>query len=159
MRALDLMIELATSPGFDTLFDPVKGTPLIEPYHDDAGYPTIGYGHLLSRKRWAPLDRWPAITLEEADALLRADAIKHLSAAQRLCPVALTDGQIAALGDFAFNVGAGNLEISTLRKCVLRGDHVQAQKEFGKWVFADRPPVKMRGLVRRRAAEAALYAT
>lgn len=158
MSALDLLIGLATSPGFDTLFDPNKGTPLVEPYHDDAGYPTIGYGHLLSRERWADLSGWPAITLEEADALLRRDALRHLNAAARLCPVPLTEGQLAALGDFCFNAGPGNLEVSTLRKCVLRGDHERAVQEFGKWVYSGRPPVKMRGLVRRRAAEAALYA-
>ncbi|MDK9722985.1 MAG: hypothetical protein OEL53_17570 [Rhodospirillales bacterium] len=47
--ALDLAFELATRPGFDCLYDPHTATALIEPYHDPVGYPTIGYGRLLSR--------------------------------------------------------------------------------------------------------------
>lgn len=153
---LDLLITLATTPGFDSIHDPDASTSAVEPYHDDAGYPTIGFGHLLSRERWAPLSRWAPITVDEAYALLRRDAIRALGSVARLCPVYLTPGQAAALGDFVFNCGGGNLEISTLRKCVLRGDHVRAVEEFGKWVYAG--GVKMRGLVRRRKAEATLYA-
>lgn len=155
--ALDLLIALATTPGFDGIHDPDPSTAAIEPYHDDAGYPTIGFGHLLSRERWAPLSRWPAIERDEAYILLRRDATKALNAVYRLCPVSLTPQQAAALGDFAFNCGAGNLQVSTLRKCVMRGDHARAVGEFPKWVYAG--GVKMRGLVRRRAAEAALYAS
>lgn len=47
--ALDLAFELATRPGFDCLHDPNTATVLIESYHDPVGYPTIGYGRLLSR--------------------------------------------------------------------------------------------------------------
>ena len=30
----------------------------LVPYHDPLGYPTICYGHLLSRERHADLGRW-----------------------------------------------------------------------------------------------------
>jgi lysozyme len=73
----------------------------------------------------------------------------------RLCPVPLSEGQRAALIDFAFNLGAGNLQASTLRKMTNRGDMEGAAREFPKWVYAG--GVKLPGLVRRRAAEAEIF--
>lgn len=83
------------------------------------------------------------------------DLAKALAAVRRLCPVPLEDHQLAALVDFTFNAGAGNLQISALRQCVLRGDHERAAEQFGRWVYAR--GVKLPGLVRRRQAEEALY--
>lgn len=156
-EALALAIALATSPGFDGLHDPNRATAPIEPYHDDAGYPTIGFGHLLSREPWASLSRWPAITIEEAHRLLRGDMALALAAALRLCPVATRACQRAALADFAFNAGAGALQSSTLRQRVNRRDYVGAAEQFGRWIYAGGRP--MAGLVRRRAAERRLFLT
>ena len=127
----------------------------LEPYHDFAGFATIGYGSLLSRLKWVDLSKWPPITPEEAEALLADDIGSAARSVARLCPVALTDGQFAALIDFAFNLGAGNLQASTLRRMVNRGEHNEAREQFGRWVYAG--AVKLPGLVRRRAAEAALF--
>lgn len=151
MRALELACALATRPGFDDLHDPMKATPLIEAYHDPVGFPTQGYGRLLSRQRWAPLDCWPAITAETAWHWLQQDMRKAVAAVARLITVPLTDHQIAALADFAFNCGPGNLEVSTLRRVINRGDYSAAPAQFRRWVYAG--PVKLPGLVRRRAAE------
>lgn len=127
----------------------------LKPYHDPVGFPTIGYGHLLSRVRWEDLSKYPPITLEEAEELLERDMKSSVLSAVRLCPGATTVEQLAALADFTFNCGAGNLQISTLRKKVNRGDHAGAAEEFAKWVFA--AGVKLPGLVRRRKAERALF--
>ena len=40
-----------------TVADDFEGLSLT-PYHDPVGYPTLGYGHLLSRVPWAPLEQW-----------------------------------------------------------------------------------------------------
>jgi lysozyme len=56
---------------------------------------------------------------------------------------------------FTFNLGAGALRASTLRRRVLACDDEGAAAEFGKWVFAGGR--KLAGLVRRRHAEAALF--
>ena len=125
----------------------------LEPYRDPAGFWTVGHGHLLSRDRSDA--QYPAITPEEAEALLADDMGNAARSVARLCPVALTDGQFAALIDFAFNLGAGNLQVSTLRRMVNRGEHNEAREQFGRWVYAG--AVKLPGLVRRRAAEAALF--
>ena len=140
----------------ETLHDPVPATAkLYEPYYDPVGFPTIGYGHLLSREPWAALDRWSAITETQADTLLDRDMARAAGAVLRLIEVPLTDGQFAALTDFTFNVGAGNLQLSTLRRVINRADYPEVPNQFRRWVFAR--GVKLPGLVRRRDDEIGLW--
>lgn len=140
----------------EALHDPKPATSgLYEPYYDPVGFPTIGYGHLLSREPWSALDRWSAINEEEADALLERDMARAASAVLRLIGVPLTDEQFAALTDFTFNVGAGNLQLSTLRQVINREDYQEAPNQFRRWVFAR--GVKLPGLVRRRDDEITLW--
>ncbi len=73
----------------------------------------------------------------------------------RLIRVPLTDGQFNALCSFAFNLGSGALQRSTLRRKVNREEHTAVPPEFLHWVWAGGR--KLKGLVRRRDAEAALY--
>lgn len=128
---------------------------VLHPYYDPVGFPTIGYGHLLSREPWADLSRWQPINENEAERLLAIDLRKAERAVRRLCPVPLNEYQRAALIDFAFNLGAGNLQISTLRRAVNRGDFIRAAEQFGRWVYAN--GIKLGGLVRRRAAEREMF--
>ena len=58
---------------------------------------------------------------------------------------------------FAFNVGLGNLQSSTLRMKYNRGDIEGTADEFLKWTKASGKVLK--GLVRRREAERALFLT
>ena len=125
----------------------------LEPYRDAVGYWTVGYGHLLSRDRSDAL--YPSITLEEAKTLLDSDLKKAARSVVRLCPVPLTEGQLSALIDFTFNLGSGNLQISTLRRLVNRGHFTEAREEFPKWVYAG--GIKLLGLIRRRKAEADIF--
>lgn len=66
-----------------------------------------------------------------------------------------TDGQFDALVSFAYNLGIASLRTSTLRRKHLEGDYAGAAAEFARWCKNDGKVMK--GLVRRRAAEAALY--
>lgn len=145
MRAIELAAKLAK---------PFEGLRL-EPYHDPVGYPTIGYGHLLSREPWASLEKWAPITYERAYELLQQDLGKAADAVARLCPVPMSDERRAALIDFTFNCGAGNLQASTLRRLVVRGEEEEAAEQFLRWVFAR--GVKLPGLVRRRKAEREMF--
>ena len=126
----------------------------LEPYHDDAGYPTIGYGHLLSRVKRAALSQWEQITMDKALALLKRDVARSERAVARLIEVPLSQGQFDALVSFTFNLGTGALRTSTLRRVLNRGEYHEVPKQLRRWVFAGGR--KLRGLVRRREAEIAL---
>lgn len=154
-EAVEIAARLVSRPEFDGLHDPDKRTAVIEPYYDPVGLPTIGYGHLLSRVAWAPLDQFPAVTVSQAEALLRSDLMKAAGAVMRMVQVKLNANQIAALIDFVFNAGAGNFEISTLRRVINRGDFAAVPAQLMRWVYAK--GLKLPGLVKRRKAEAALW--
>ncbi len=73
--------------------------------------------------------------------------------------VRLNDNQFGALADWAFNVGCGAMRTSTLVRRLNNGedpDTVAAQ-ELPRWNMADGQVSN--GLVRRRAAEVALFQT
>lgn len=132
----------------------------LEPYLCTANYWTIGYGHVIrsptgdmltSASQVAPRLRW---TNADADQALLQDLGPACDSARSLC--AVSDPQmVAALASFVFNLGAGSLRASTLRKKVLAGEHEEVPAQFARWIYAG--GVKSRGLARRRAEEASLY--
>ncbi len=135
--------------------DLIKRFEGFEPeiYLDAAGLPTIGYGHLLRPGE----DKMFAGGISEAagEALLIKDVGIAERAVIRLICVPLTDGQFDALVSFTFNLGSGALQRSTLRRKVNREEHEEVPAEFMRWVWAGGR--KLRGLVRRRKAEANFY--
>ncbi|WP_439271845.1 lysozyme [Pseudochrobactrum sp. HB0163] len=137
--------------------DLIKRFEGFEPeiYLDAAGLPTIGYGHLL---RPGEAEMFTGGISEAAgEALLIKDVGIAERAVLRLIKVSLTDGQFDALVSFTFNLGSGALQRSTLRRKVNREEHEEVPAEFMRWVWAGGR--KLRGLVRRRAAESVLYQT
>ncbi len=122
------------------------------PYRCPAGILTIGYGHVVGVGEQFPAE---GISEDQAQALLKIDVEKAQRAVERLIKTALSEGQTAALVSFTFNLGAGALQRSTLRRKVNRGQHAQVPHEFMKWVWAGGR--KLPGLRERRAAEADLY--
>ena len=68
-----------------------------------------------------------------------------------------TQHQFDALVSFAYNLGPGNLSSSTLLKKHKARDFAGAAAEFAKWTKAAGKVLP--GLDKRRAAEAALYAS
>ena len=120
-----------------------------QPYICPAGYWTIGYGHLCDRKH-------PPITEAEADVYLARDLQSALAATLRYCPVLVTEseGRLAAIVDFTFNLGAGRLQTSTLRRRINQRDWAAAATELRRWVYGGGKVLP--GLVARRAAECAL---
>ena len=119
-----------------------------------AGWPTIGYGHVVKdHERGRFVD---GIDRDAGAEVLRADVETAERAILRLIETGLDDGQFDALVSFAFNLGAGALQRSTLRRKINREDHLAAPAELRRWVWAGGR--KLKGLVRRRGAEAAMYA-
>jgi len=128
----------------------------LEPYHDAAGYPTIGYGRLLSLEKWAPLSKWQSTTEPEAFEWLLADTRKALLLTQRIVRPAQSSNQWIALTSFTFNLGPTNLRASTLLRKIHQGASAEeVGNEFLKWRMAGGRILA--GLVRRRIAERDLY--
>ena len=116
-----------------------------------AGYPTIGYGHVIKRSE----DFSDGLSEDAAIELLKQDVTVAEHAVLRLVTVPLTDNQFDALVSFTFNLGSGALQRSTLRRKVNRKQHEAVPAEFLRWVWAGGR--RLRGLVKRRSAEAQIY--
>lgn len=125
--------------------DPGRAHPYVCP----AGFWTIGYGHLCDPTH-------PPISEDEAEACLARDLVIALDATLRFCPVLATEseGRLAAIVDFTFNLGAGRLQTSTLRRRVNQQDWTAAVTELRRWVYGGGRVLP--GLVSRRETEAAL---
>jgi GH24 family phage-related lysozyme (muramidase) len=130
----------------------------LEAYKDSAGVPTIGWG--ATRLINAPVRMGDTITQEIADKVLLEDVqnlygpgVLHLiPSAKQWKP-----SQMAAITSFAYNLGLGALEGSTLRKRLNAGENactVVAQ-ELPKWVHAGEAVLP--GLERRRKAEVEMF--
>ena len=140
-----------TQSGLDLIRRFEGFSPII--YHDAAGLPTIGYGHLL---RPGEADIFAGgISQAAGEALLIKDVESAECAVLRLIRVPLSDGQFDALVSFAFNLGSGALQRSALRRKVNREEHHDVPAEFMRWVWAGGR--RRKGLIRRRRAEAARY--
>jgi lysozyme len=97
------------------------------------------------------------ITNAEADSRLHDDIMIAIDAIKRNVKVPLTDNQAAALCSFIFNLGEGNFKKSTLLKKLNEGDYDAVPIELARWNKAGGKV--LRGLVARRAAEAALWSS
>ena len=126
-------------------FDPERRA---HPYICPAGYWTIGFGHLCDPKHLP-------ITEAQAEDYLSRDLITALNATLRYCPVlaAEPDGRLAAIVDFTFNLGAGRLQTSTLRRRINQQDWSGAVQELRRWVYGGGKVLA--GLVTRREVEIA----
>lgn len=120
-----------------------------------AGYPTIGYGHVVREDERVRFE--DGVDEQEAEDLLQRDVRWAERGVLRLINVPLTDGQFDALVSFTFNLGTGVLQRSTLRRKVNREEHAQVPREFMRWVWAGGR--RLQGLIKRRTAEAANYSS
>jgi lysozyme len=142
MNAVELAAALARR--FEGLY--------LRPYLCPAGVPTIGYGATYYEDGTRVTLADPAITKERAEALLLwMVRTKYLPGVVLLCPGIDSPERAAALIDFAFNLGTGNLKTSTLRRRVNAGDWDGAKLELMKWTRAGGRVLA--GLVKRRSAE------
>ena len=93
---------------------------------------------------------------EEIDELFTQDVASFERGVLRLVPgVAGRQGSFDALVSFSFNVGAGNLQRSTIRMKANRSEWEQAADAFLLWNMAGGKVLA--GLDRRRRDERALF--
>lgn len=121
----------------------------LHAYRDSAGVPTIGYGSTRGVRMG------DEITEAQATELLAVDVERHAEGVRRLVDVPLTQSQFDALASFTFNVGVGALQRSTLLRKLNAGDYRGAADELLRWTKAGGR--ELRGLVRRREAERAMF--
>ena len=118
----------------------------LSAYRDEGGVPTIGYGHTRGVRMG---DR---INPQQARHWLLQDATEVMRQVRRL-HVARTEAQLEALTSFAFNVGIGRLQQSSLLRAIRQGASKAAiQRQFKRWVYAGGR--KQKGLEVRRQWEA-----
>lgn len=118
-------------------------------YSCPAGIPTIGVGHTRGVKLG------DHCTIQQADVWLSQDLESASASVAGLVIPKLTQGQFDALVSFTFNLGERRLAESTLLILVNRSKFAEAAEQFKRWVYAGNKV--MPGLVKRRAAEAALF--
>ena len=122
----------------------------LKAYQDSAGVWTIGYGHT-----GPDVHCGQCISELEAEAMLRSDLASAVQCVRRAVRASLAQHQFDALVDFCFNTGRGNFLGSSLLRYINQGEFDSAAVQFGLWVHAGGKAIP--GLVRRRAAEAALF--
>jgi len=137
------------------------------PYQCPALIWSVGVGHVIDpshaavkyeERKSLPIPAgWDrSLTMDEVDAILAQDLARFERGVARLCPAALGhQGQFDALVSFAFNVGLGNLQRSSIRMRYNRGDIEGAADAFLMWTKA--AGKVLTGLVKRRNDERAMF--
>ena len=144
---------MKTSDAGIALIKEFEGCELVC-YADAVKVPTIGYGHTLGLMRSDVGVK--TITQDEAERLLRQDDLPRYEAGvSAVVKVPLDQHQFDALVSFAYNLGVGALAGSTLLRKLNAKDYGGAAAKFPRWVRAGNQVLP--GLVRRRAAEQALF--
>jgi lysozyme len=116
---------------------------------------TIGYG--TTRIGGKPVTLGTKITQQQAEEYLKLDVIQFENSVKNSVTVPLSQGEFNALVSFTYNAGAGNLAKSSMLSYTNQGQYEQASLSFSKWTKASGQVLK--GLVKRRTAEANMYRT
>jgi lysozyme len=125
------------------------------PYRCAAGLFTVGVGHLIGNGKSLPESWNRTFTEEEINALLIRDLNRFEQGIRMYIKVPLRQCEHDSLCSFAFNLGLGTLQRSTLRQKINRGDKEGAAKEILKYCRAGGKIIK--GLQRRREAEYKMF--
>lgn len=129
------------------------------PYNDQAGYCSIGYGHIVSLNRCEDTDLGlfaKGVSEEEAGRLLENDTELARRAIQELVTAKLTDDQFGALTSLVSNIGIQNFSKSTLLKSLNQGQYDLVPRQMLRWKSAAGRTLPL--LAERRSCEAALFA-
>lgn len=153
LLAAGLVGSLAVTGAFLTApAETPGGVPMLQTYLDTGGVPTNCYGHTGPEVKLGQ-----KLTEEQCVATFAADLLKH---DKQLRSVAkgkfISDWEYAAMLDFTFNKGVGNLASSTMLVYFNRGDHDKVCDELLKWVYGKNKQgekVKIKGLVNRASNE------
>src|SRR5882672_5375626 len=130
-------------------------------YLDQAGLPTIGVGHLLTKSELSsgkiqlggiPIRWTEGLTDAEVDAILAHDVEDTVEVVEAQVAVPLSQPQFDALVSFAFNIGGGAFQHSTLLKLLNSGNYAGVPAQMRRWIHAHDGSV-LPVLVKRRETE------
>ena len=143
---------------------------VLHVYKDKAGLPTVGIGHLLTRRELmanaiiingASVTLANGITERQALDLLTQDIAPAEAEVNDHVKIALTQDQFDALVIFTFNIGAGGFMGSTVLKDINAGLLDQVPAAMMMWDKITDPKTHQHvvcdGLVNRRNKEIALW--
>ena len=122
----------------------------LEAYKCAANVWTIGYGSTKGVKEG------DSITQEEAENLLMKDLEVFEDAVNKAVQRSIVHCQVDALVSWTFNLGAGNLNSSTMLKKLNNQEYDEVASQMKRWNKANGKVLE--GLVRRREAEAKMFA-
>lgn len=127
-----------------------------KPYLCPAGYWTIGYGTVYKPDGTRVTKDHPVITKEIAYSWLVYDIRnKYMAGVLQKSPGLINNYKaLAALTDFAYNLGVPRYSASTLAKRVNESNWSEARREIARWNMGGGKVLP--GLVLRRKAEANL---
>ncbi len=126
----------------------------VRAYRCPAGRWTLGWGHCKGVKSGM------RATVEECEKFLQEDLNEAGAMVNRFVHVPLSQQQFDALASFVFNIGGGaNFQTSTLLKKLNKGQYDDVPEQIMRWNKArvDGVLTPLKGLTRRRTAEAALF--
>ena len=116
---------------------------------------TIGWGNTFYPDK-TPVKQGDVITQEQANALFETVMNNFALGVKKCLTKEVNENQFSALVCFAYNVGIGSLQKSTLLKKInINPNDETIAGEFAKWTKAGGKVLL--GLVRRRKAESDLY--
>jgi lysozyme len=132
----------------------VKDDGMVHAYRCPAGKWTCGYGATKGVRSGV---KW---TKEYSEMRLIEDIEEHGKIVKKSVNVPLTQAQYDALVSFVFNLGGGAFRSSTLLKKLNMGLYDECPEQIMRWNKArvDGKLTPLRGLTRRRSAEAAIFA-
>lgn len=123
-------------------------------YKDPVGVLTIGYGH-TSAAGAPEVKPGMKISQELAETILKTDLQKYEKAVDDAITVELTENEFSACVSLCYNIGPGNFAKSSVVRFINQGRMADAADAFLLWNRAGGKILP--GLVKRRAAEAALF--
>jgi len=131
----------------------VQPDGMVSAYRCPAGKYTCGWGAtrgVRSGTKW---------TKEYCEMRLIEDLAEHSKAVKKYVQVPLSQGQFDALTSFVFNLGEGNFRSSSLLRLLNQGKYDDVPEQIMRWNKArvDGKLTPLKGLTRRRAAEAAIF--
>lgn len=131
----------------------VKDDGMVHAYRCPAGKWTCGYGATRGVRSGVT---W---TKEYSEMRLIEDLEEHGKIVKKSVNVPLTQSQYDALTSFVFNLGGGAFRSSTLLKKLNKGMYDDCPEQIMRWNKAkvDGKLIPLRGLTRRRSAEAAIF--